>query len=272
VAINASNSGLSLLAPVRRRAGLVCWRLRSASLADPLSQVLDDPERVFQLSEAILVQTPLVTVARVGLPVSGRWLLRRYRYLKPSARNKDILRTALVMRGFRMALAVEQAGLPTPRVLAAGIHRKFWVPQTSYLLVEEVPGAVKLARFAASSSGADHRVAAAVAGVVATLHQKGFHHGDLTINNVLLDAQGLPWLIDLERASSKPAPLNWSQSVDDFHRFARHFSKFSAAGQRGALRLLRNYLTARDWSGREREFIAAMAKRLRGKDATPPVG
>jgi 3-deoxy-D-manno-octulosonic acid kinase len=272
VAYKVPNSDLNLVAPAQLRAGPERWRLRSAALANALTHVLSDPERVFAMTEAILFQSAMVTVARVEVPLAGQWLLRRYQYLKPSARNKDMLRPALVMRGFRLALALEEAGLPTPRVLAAGIRRKFWVPQTSYLLVAEVPEAVKLARFAASSSGANCRAVAAVAGVIARLHQKGFHHGDLTINNVLLDAQGAPWLIDLERASRKLAPLSWRWSVDDLHRFARHFARFSPAGQRSALRLLKSYLTMRGWSGREREFISAVATRLRGKEATAPVG
>jgi tRNA A-37 threonylcarbamoyl transferase component Bud32 len=142
------------------------------------------------------------------------------------------------------------------------------VPRAGYLLVAEVADAAKLARFVGAASGVPRSCVVDVANAIIALHERGFLHGDLTINNVLLDAAGKPWFSDLERARQTGGPLSWRRAVDDFHRFARHFVKFSPAGRRSALRLLKAYCAGRGWSGREREFIAAMAKRLRGKEAT----
>jgi hypothetical protein len=61
--------------------------------------------------------------------------------------------------------------------------------------------------------------------------------------------------------------VGWRQAVEDFHRFARHFGKFSPAGKRGALRLLKQYCFARGWAQREREFIQLLEKRLKHKIA-----
>ena len=256
-------------APLFLRIGSVRWVVRSAAVSESIQGLLQEPEANFASKQSLIHDTWLVSLAPVPVPVAanGRALLRRTNYGKRHARWRDFFRTAGPLRAFQNALAMEQAGLPTPRVLAAGVARKLNVPQVGYLLVEEIAPATTLAMLARQAGGLSGTAVRRVAGEIARLHGQGFLHGDLTINNVLLDGEGRPWFIDLERARHVGRPVNWRQAVDDFHRFARHVGKFSPGAQMSALRLLKHYCVARGWSGREREFAGALYQRLKHKIA-----
>jgi len=262
-------SALNRISPVRVKIGDVRWELRSAAVAESVQPLLREPDAPLAKKDSLIHDTWLVSVARVsmsGIP-GGPWLLRRSNYAKPSARQRDFFRVAAPVRAFRNALAMEQAGVPTPRVLAAGVIRKWRVPRTGYLLVEEIPSATTLAKLAEQSGPVSQSALRRTGEAVARLHELGFIHGDLTINNVLLDDDGQPWFVDLERARRVRGAVNWRQAVEDFHRFARHVGKFRPAARLGALRLLKHYCAARGWVGRERAFAEAVFQRVKHKIA-----
>lgn len=254
------------ISPLRKTMGAVQWEVRSAAMLAWCEPLLRSADQRIKDKHNVIHESWAVTVVRVASPSgAGSWLLRHTPYAKPKARQRDLFRTASPLRAFRNALALEQAGLPTPRALAGGVWRVLRVPQAGYLLTEEVPNAVSLARLASQPDPVSPRIIKSVAAAIANLHQAGFVHGDLTINNVLLDGAGKPWFIDLERVRKLRGPVGWRQAVEDFHRFARHFGTFSPAGKRAALRLLKQYCSARGWARREREFIHLLARRLKHK-------
>lgn len=257
------------VAPVALKAGQVRWRVRSAAVAEALRELLQAPDVPRQNKDALIHDTWLVSVARVALPIvpGGRALLRRSSYANRHARWRDCFRTAGPLRAFRQALALERAGIATPRVLAAGVARVFRVPRAGYLLVEEIAPATTLAKLAQQPGYVPPLVTRRVAEMIARMHGLGFIHGDLTINNVLLDEHLQPWFIDLERGRRCWSPVSWRQAVEDFHRFARHVGKFRVPARLAALRLLRHYCQLRGWAGREREFAEALRRRLAHKIA-----
>ena len=257
---------ISPILPLKEKIGAVRWEVRSSAVLVLCESFLREPAQLVKDKNRVVHETWAVTVVRVSPATNaGAWLLRYSPYAKPDARRRDFFRTAASVRAFRNALALEQAGLPTPRALAGGVLRKLRVPRAGYLLTEEVPNAIPLARLVSQAEPIPPRIIQAVALAIASLHRGGFVHGDLTINNVLLDGAGKPWFIDLERMRKLRGPVGWRRVVEDFHRFARHFDKFSPAGQRAALRLLQHYCRARGWLRREREFIRALEKRMRHK-------
>ena len=255
------------MAPVTLKVGPVRWRVRSAAVAAAIHELLHDPEAWLNQKTTLIQNTRQVLIARVTLPFAPceRALLRRSNYTKPAARWRDFFRTSGPHRAFRYALALERAGIATPRVLAAGIVRSYHVPKTGYLLVEEIVPAMTLATLAQRPGPILASDIRRVAGMIARMHGQGFIHGDLTINNLLLDAQGQPWFIDLERGRRCLRPLSWRQAVEDFHRFARDVGDFSVPARLGALRLLKYYCAERGWAGREREFVEALFRRLKHK-------
>lgn len=257
---------ISPIRPLKEKIGAVRWEIRSPAVLALCESFLREPAQLLKDKNRVVHETWSVTVVRVSPSTkSDAWLLRFSPYAKPNARRRDFFRTAASVRAFRNALALELAGLPTPRALAGGVLRKLRMPRAGYLLTEEVPNAIPLARLVSQPEPIAPRIIQTVALAIAGLHQTGFVHGDLTINNVLLDGGGKPWFIDLERMRKLRGPVGWRQVIEDFHRFARHFDKFSPAGQRAALRLLQHYCRARGWLRREREFIRALEKRMRHK-------
>jgi tRNA A-37 threonylcarbamoyl transferase component Bud32 len=256
-------------APVTLRIGRVRWRVRSAAVAEALRELLRAPDAPLQRKEALIHDTWLVSVARVSLPIApgGRALLRRSSYAKRDAQWRDVFRTAGPLRAFRNGLALERAGIATPRVLAAGVIRSFRLPKAGYLLVEEIVPATTLAKLAQQPGSIPPKVIHQVAEMIVRMHEQGFIHGDLTINNVLLDQHLQPWFIDLERGRRCWGPVSWRQAVEDFHRFARHVGKFGKPAQLAAFRLLKHYCQLRGWAGREREFAESLRRRLAHKIA-----
>ena len=255
--------------PVRTRTfrrGNVQWMVRAD---DDVSA----HETIFREPDAELAQhqpfrdTILVTLARIpgAMPGGKSYLLRRTNYGKPMARVRDFFRTAAPIRAFRNALELEAAGIPTPRVIAAGIVRKLQKPICGYLLVEEISGASSLVDYIKAHHGVPHRTIKEMAQVITHLHEKGIIHGDLTIGNVLLDAHLKIWLVDLDRLKTQSRAVNWRGAVEDFFRFARHIPVLGPGARFGALRLLKAYCALRGWAGREREFSADVLERLKQK-------
>lgn len=256
-----------VIAPVSVQRGEVKWTARSPQILTALEPLLKTADSFLTEKKSLLRDTVLVTLARLPASISGeqRWLLRRTNYGKRDARVRDLFRPSGPMRAFRRGLDFERAGLPTPRVLAAGIGRRWHLPAKGYLLVEEIQPAETLVEHLRSHGQIPGTAIRRVAQAVVRMHDRGFTHGDLTINNVLLDEQLLPWFIDLERARSRARPVNWSEAVEDFFRFARHVPTLGFAGRFAALRLVKHYCVGRGWAGRERNFALSVEARVRQK-------
>lgn len=253
--------------PVSLKAGLVRWRVRSAEIAAEIRGLLDAPEEAMQRSDTVIHETGVITIVRVPLPVAvgGRALLRSNNYGKHRVRMRDFFRISGSLRAFRNAFSLERAGIPTPRILAAGIQRSFHVPRAGYLLMDEVSPAMTLAELAKRPACIPPGVIRGLAEEIANMHGKGFIHGDLSINNVLMDENLRPWFIDLERARRTSGSASWKNAADEFHRLARHVGKFRPCMRFAALRMLVQYCRLRGWAGREREFAEAVQRQLAKK-------
>lgn len=258
---------MTSIAPVAWACAGVKWQVRSAGVLAASAPLLQQPDSCFVGDVSLLRDTTYVTMGRVPVAFSGgeRWLLRRTNYTKPKARLRDTFRVSGPMRAFTRGLEFERVGLPTPRVLAAGIRRAWQKPVKGYLLVEEIHTATTLVEYLRTHGQVPGRTIANVARAIVQMHEAGFTHGDLTINNVLLDASLQPWFIDLERARARPRAVNWREAVEDFFRFARHVDTLGPAARFAALRLVRHYCAGRRWRGREREFATAVLARLHAK-------
>lgn len=93
---------------------------------------------------------------------------------------------------FRLMHAMHADGLPVPRPLAAA----WWRAGLRYraaILIERIEGARPLAALM------DQSVEQAVAQSLVRMHRAGVWHADLNAHNILLDPDGLAWLIDFDR-------------------------------------------------------------------------
>lgn len=123
---------------------------------------------------------------------------------------------------FRLLFELHREGLPVPAPLAAGYWRRGWSYRAA-ILVERIAGARALSRWLGSDAG--EAPWEAVGKMVARFHLAGVDHADLNADNVLVDAQGQPCLIDFDRCSRRRAGGGWRER--NLHRLARSLAKLS---------------------------------------------
>lgn len=178
--------------------GLVRWLVRTDLPEDPLRNVLAHPEEWLRDPSRYFKNSRNVTIARLPGTAGSGWVLRRLNYGKLSHRLRDFFRPARTQRAFHSGLLLEQAGIATARVLAAGEERRLRWPLRAYLLTEEIPGAVTLAALLQQAHRQTRQAVGHLAILLAQLHNHGFSHRDLKATNVLFDNQLRPHLIDLD--------------------------------------------------------------------------
>lgn len=139
---------------------------------------------------------------------------------------------------FRLLADLHQEGLPVPAPLAAGYWRR-GLGYRAAILVERIAGARALSQWLGADIG--RAPWEAVGGMIARFHRAGLDHADLNAGNVLVDAQGHPWLIDFDRCVRRRAG-GWR--ARNLQRLARSLAKLSHGGggwQPGFERLRRAY-------------------------------
>ncbi len=140
---------------------------------------------------------------------------------------------------FRLLAQMHREGLPVPAPLLAG----YWRHGFSYgaaILVERIAGARALSGWLGPD--VDQAPWEQVGGMIARFHLAGLDHADLNADNILVDAQGGPWLIDFDRSARRRSGGGWRDR--NLRRLARSLEKLSRAGQAwrpGFARLQRAY-------------------------------
>lgn len=171
--------------PFRRiKAGGLVWLARESL------PVMENPEAFLNENASFIKNSRVATIARVP----PNLILRRLNYGKLIHRLRDCFRPARTIRALIASTWLEEAGVRTPRALAAAEVRFLRWPRTAYLITEEVPGAWTLAALFESK----RNVPQGIADLIAHLHNSGLSHRDLKWTNILLDEQLTPWLIDLD--------------------------------------------------------------------------
>ena len=140
---------------------------------------------------------------------------------------------------FRLLAELHREGLPVPAPLAAGYWRR-GLGYRAAILVERIAGTRALSHWLAADVG--QAPWEAVGDMIARFHLAGLDHADLNADNVLVDAQGQPWLIDFDRCLRRRAGGGWR--ARNLRRLARSLAKLSHGGsgwQVGFGRLQRAY-------------------------------
>ena len=114
------------------------------------------------------------------------------------------------LREFALLRHLRGAGLPVPAPIAAWYLRRGWQYRAA-ILVERIPGATSLV----DAVDAGDAPWAAVGAAIARCHRHRAHHADLNANNILLDRERQPWLIDWDRGCIEPSMGAWMQRVLD---------------------------------------------------------
>jgi len=131
----------------------------------------------------------------------------------------------------RMATALDRAGIPTPKVLAACVYprgifysgdiARRWLPDTCDLSEALFGSAADPAR--------QLKVMTAAGDLVGRLHRVGLYHPDLNLRNILVDEMDEPrsCVIDLEKARIVPKLSDGKRRamLDRLRRSARRFTQ-----------------------------------------------
>jgi tRNA A-37 threonylcarbamoyl transferase component Bud32 len=248
---------------LRIRAGAIRWTVRPSFDKTQLAAILNNPDASLADASQHFKNSRNVTVARVTLngPRPPRLVLRRLNYGRLRHRLRDTFRPSRAERAFRYGLRLEQAGVTTPRVVAAGARRVLRWPVQAYLLTEEVPGATPLNRFLAEQRRWPRSLVLKLADLIARLHERGFSHRDLKSTNVLLDARLDPYLIDLDGLRIFGA-VSERRARADLVRLAREFKAHPRTLQWTGARFLQRYCQARRLERSFQPWARAIMARL----------
>ncbi len=222
-----------------RKAGSLQWQVRTALLTPAAEAVLNDPDLWLARLPKLIKDGRTSTVG-----LAEGLVLKRFNFRKLINLGKDLLRPSRARRAFRKAYHLELAGILTPRCIAAADRHSLGFLMRSYLLMEEIPGATDLKAYLRRGTAPEPAVIRATAELLARLHHEGFSHRDLKESNLVLDARGKLYLIDLDGMDYLGC-VSEAQANEDLERLARGVAAFPQVTRTHRERFLRTYWRAR---------------------------
>lgn len=105
---------------------------------------------------------------------------------------------------FRLLREVARRGVAVPAPVAT-LYRRHGAHYRAAILLERIAGARTLAELAIEGMARWEEAGR----LVARAHRAGLDHADLNADNILFDAQGAPWLIDLDRGRLRAPAEGW---------------------------------------------------------------
>ncbi|MSR47128.1 MAG: hypothetical protein EXS13_08695 [Planctomycetes bacterium] len=166
---------------------------------------------------------------RVERVMSSTGPLARKRYVGPHGARQ-------LEREWRTTMALFEAGV----VVAEPVAR---VATPATLFLRWIEGGCELATaWDAAAPAARRALARKVGDAIGELHRARFAHGDLHARNVVVDATGKAWLIDLGNATRAPAAAREGDWCALYHHFAwraRTVDRLRALVASGALPIAR---------------------------------
>lgn len=222
-----------------RHAGGLNWQVRTALLTPAAEAVLVDPDGWLARLPKLIKDGRTTTVG-----LADGLVLKRFNFRKLINLAKDLLRPSRARRALRKAYHLELAGILTPRCLAAADRRALGFLLRSYLLMEEIPGAMDLTAYLRRGNAPEPAVIRAAAELLARLHHEGFSHRDLKESNLVLDSCGKLHLIDLD-GMDYLGRVSDAQAAADLERLARGVAAYPQVTRAHREHFLRGYWRAR---------------------------
>lgn len=222
-----------------RRAGGLRWRVRLPRLTEAVGRILEDPDGFLATRARILKPGRSSTVG-----VADGLVLKRYNLRKAGNLVKDLFRQSKARRSYRKAYHLELAGVRTARIVATADRRWCGWLARSYVLMEEVPGAVELGRRIAEGGLGDPGLIRQAGELLGRLHREGLTHRDLKESNLVLDRLGRLYLIDLDGLEYVDE-VGPGRAAADLERFNRGVSRYGRVERRHRVAFLRHYCRAR---------------------------
>jgi tRNA A-37 threonylcarbamoyl transferase component Bud32 len=223
----------------RQRHGNLDWQVRRPFLSNAVASVLSAPDDFLATQATILKAGKTSTVGK-----GDGLVLKRFNFRKVGNLLKDLFRASRARRAFQKAYHLELTGIPTARSIATADRRCCGFLVQSYVLMEEIQGAVDLTKYFRDGGKPEIKLIREAARLIAKLHNEGFSHRDLKASNLIMGGQGRLYLIDLDG-------LTFLQNVSDdrealdLERFDRGVAKYSVVTTRDRIRFLLTYCRSR---------------------------
>jgi tRNA A-37 threonylcarbamoyl transferase component Bud32 len=223
----------------RQRHGNLVWQVRLPFLSHAGTRVLSAPDDFLATRAKILKPGKTSTVG-----MHDGLVLKRFNFRKPGNLLKDLFRPSRARRAFLKGYHLELAGIPTARSIATADRRFYGFLVRSYLLMEEIPGAVDLTKYFREGGKPAPKLVRDAARLIAKLHNEGFSHRDLKESNLVLDGNGELHLIDLDG-------VTFLQNVPDdrvafdLARLGRGVARYPAVMAKDRILFLLTYCRAR---------------------------
>ena len=250
---------------VHFRSGKLRWYVHPRADLAALKPLLERPDDFLKEPKWLLKDSELVTLGRTAPFFPGEprhWILRRLNYGTLLHCVRDAVRPSRALRTFRFGLALEQAGIATPRVLAAVEQRTMGWPIKGFVVTEELSPSTNVFEHLRGHGRLPRVVLVRLAEMIAHLHGQGLSHRDMKGTNILLDEQLRPWLIDLD-GMRRIRKTRVKRISFDLSRLASDFVPYPALLRFGGMRFLKLYCQQRDWAGQERMLATRISKWLR---------
>jgi tRNA A-37 threonylcarbamoyl transferase component Bud32 len=233
-----NDSGRSLAAFERAARPPLEWLVRRGAIDGALSTILDDPDGVVDRASSPLKRGRSATVVRVA-----PYVLKRFQQKRPWNRVFDRIREDRGRRSLGLAAALEAAGVATPRVVATARRIRFGLVACAYLVTEELATATTLLALI-DTGGIGDGVLEEVGAAISRIHAAGLSHRDLKASNLMIDAAGRVFFVDLDgvrrrRVTKTRRDADLSRLFRDFDRRPELASTWRAAvieGYRGGSR------------------------------------
>ncbi|WP_414502365.1 3-deoxy-D-manno-octulosonic acid kinase [Zymobacter sp. IVIA_5232.4 C2] len=132
-------------------------------------------------------------------------------------------------REFRLTVALREKGLSVPQTIGACVwHTGFFYEGA--LITVRIPGAQTLADCIESSEDLPYTSLRAVGALIRKAHELGLDHVDLNARNLLLDRDGKPWIIDLDRCRIRNGHHWQARNMERLERSLTRFAPSRATG------------------------------------------
>ena len=185
------------------------------------------PGGLFEFTEKTLKNSKRAKLAAIRFE-GRRYILKRYNIKDWRHRLKRLLAPSLAWQIWQANRAIEMRGIPTSRLLAAVDVGKGFGYHCSYALyayIDRVPEGFRNLQEAFTDDQKRPRVMRRLARLTWELHQKGVHHGDLKLSNIIWpcdEKKAPPKVIDLDAARFVRF-LRDGQRISDLKNLASYF-------------------------------------------------
>jgi len=209
--------------------------LRREYDSEELREALDNPDSLFDKARIFKDSgTTKAGMAEFKIPGAGDIFVKRFNNRGLGYTLKYIFREPRPFRVWRAAYCLEQAGIPTPKPIAALAEFSGRVfPRNAYLIRNAVPGIVptlEFFRIILKDKDLRREFIESSCGLFAKMHDAGILHGDAKCSNIYVSRKGDSFsygIWDLLSCRLETDPINTTLRTKEIARFATSFSEIT---------------------------------------------